>query len=317
MLLEQQSRLSPLSQFALLLGITGAGVLIGTMVIYFLADYMLQAPITQLQEELKKAENASMYRILQFLTTFLYMALPAYLFSVITYKKPLHYLGFTIAPKGKQFFLVVVLVFTALFISSALGDVNKMIPVSDSMTTYFKAMEKEYNESVLVLTNNIESIADFLLALVMLALLPALFEEVFFRGCMQQVFTGLFRNATTGIIVTSIIFSAIHFSFYGFIPRFFLGIMLGYIFYFSKNIWLSITAHFLNNAIALTQLYSLSRNGKLTSEMPDESFPIYYGIFAVVVFVYLFILFKRESEYVISMHNIKNFTNKEDNLTSE
>jgi membrane protease YdiL (CAAX protease family) len=110
----------------------------------------------------------------------------------------------------------------------------------------------------------------------------------------------LMRNAFAGIFITSVIFSAIHFSYYGFLPRLFLGLMLGYIFYFSRNIWLNIIAHFLNNAYPLTAMYGLAMQGKSSEDALQETFPLYYGIIGAVILILLFISFKKESEKVLS-----------------
>jgi membrane protease YdiL (CAAX protease family) len=111
------------------------------------------------------------------------------------------------------------------------------------------------------------------------------------------------RNAFAGIFITSIIFSAIHFSYYGFLPRLFLGLMLGYIFYFSKNIWLNITAHFLNNAYPLTAMYALSRQGRSSEDVLQETYPLYYGVIGAVILIFLFMAFKKESQRVLSYSN--------------
>jgi uncharacterized protein len=129
--------------------------------------------------------------------------------------------------------------------------------------------------------------------------MPAIFEEMLFRGSLQQIMIALTRNAFIGILITSILFSASHVSYYGFLPRLFLGIMLGYLFYFSKNIWLSIIAHFLNNAYSLAVMFALSRTGKLNMEPLDETYPLYYGIIGAAVIILLFIAFDRESKKLL------------------
>ena len=133
-----------------------------------------------------------------------------------------------------------------------------------------------------------------------------MFEEMLFRGCLQPVMINISKNVIAGIIITSILFSALHVSFYGFLSRFALGMILGLIYFYSKNIWLSVTFHFLNNAFGVTQLYSLSRKGLLTAvtASADDTLPLYYGVIALVIIYFAFKVFKRESEVVISMHNL-------------
>lgn len=87
--------------------------------------------------------------------------------------------------------------------------------------------------------------------IMMIAVIPAIGEELIFRGVLLKVFNDIFSNVHVAVIVTSVIFSAIHLQFFGFLPRFFLGIVLAYLFVFTGNIWTAILAHFINNAATL------------------------------------------------------------------
>src|SRR5207344_1198984 len=95
------------------------------------------------------------------------------------------------------------------------------------------------------------SVLSLAINLFIIAFLPALGEELFFRGMMQKLFSQLTKNNHLAIIITSIIFSAIHLQFYGFLPRMVLGIFLGYLLVWSGSLWLPILAHFVNNASAV------------------------------------------------------------------
>ncbi len=180
-----------------------------------------------------------------------------------------------------------------------------MIPLSKSLEQHFKSLEDQYNKEVFAIAN-MKTVQDYIISLIIIALLPAMFEEMLFRGALQPVMINITKNALAGILITSILFSALHASFYGFLPRLVLGLILGYIFYFSKNLWLSIVFHFLNNALGITQMYALSKKGLLTANaMNDDTFLLYYGLIAAVALYVAFKVFKKESEVVISMHNLQ------------
>ena len=89
----------------------------------------------------------------------------------------------------------------------------------------------------------------------LIAILPALGEELFFRGIVQRIFISWTKNPLLGIIIGAFLFSFMHLQFYGFIPRFYLGIIFGLIYFWSGSIWLPILAHFLNNAAAVIILF--------------------------------------------------------------
>ena len=94
----------------------------------------------------------------------------------------------------------------------------------------------------------------------MVALIPALGEELLFRGVVQKIFTGWAKNIHIGVWMSALLFSAMHMQFYGFVPRLLLGAMLGYLFVWSGSLWLSILAHFVNNAAAVIFTYLYQQN---------------------------------------------------------
>ncbi|MFA7081596.1 MAG: type II CAAX endopeptidase family protein [Bacteroidales bacterium] len=96
--------------------------------------------------------------------------------------------------------------------------------------------------------------------IIVLALLPAVLEEVFFRGAMQKTIIQLVRYRFLGILLTSILFSLIHFQPFSSIPRVFLGLFLGYLYVFSKNIFIPILFHFINNLTVVLGSYLFYSN---------------------------------------------------------
>jgi membrane protease YdiL (CAAX protease family) len=303
----QQPKYSAASQLAILMLLTGLGLILGSFISIFIAKTFLHMPLQNLAEALKNEKNADLSRWLQFISTFFCMAVPSLVFARIMNNKPLAFIGFNGAISGKQFFLIVAIMFMALFVSEALSKVNEMIPLSSNMEKYFKGLEDEYNKDIMAIAN-MKTVQDYLLSLFIIAFLPAIFEEMLFRGSLQPIMINLTKNAFAGILITSILFSAIHGSYYGFLPRIALGLIIGYVFYYSKNLWLSSLTHFLYNAFGVTQMYMLSKDGMLTPEaMNDDGVSVYYGLIAAVALYGIFIFFKRESEVEISMYNYRKY----------
>jgi membrane protease YdiL (CAAX protease family) len=143
------------------------------------------------------------------------------------------------------------------------------IPVTTTLTTWNEGMHlggafsgiekwmKELEETAQALTDkmaNVDTIWGLLLNLVVIALIPAVGEEMTFRGVLQQSLTRR-MNPHVAIILSAAIFSFFHFQFYGFLPRLFLGILLGYMFYITGSLWTSILMHFVNNGASVTLYY--------------------------------------------------------------
>ena len=96
-----------------------------------------------------------------------------------------------------------------------------------------------------------DSTVNFLNGLLVLALLPAVGEELVFRGMVQRLLHSMTKNMHVAICLSALIFSAIHLQFYGLVPRFLLGALLGYIYAWTQDLAFPIVAHFFNNASAL------------------------------------------------------------------
>ncbi|PLX06689.1 MAG: hypothetical protein C0594_06605 [Marinilabiliales bacterium] len=142
----------------------------------------------------------------------------------------------------------------------------------------------------------VHSIGDFLVNILMIAIIPAIGEELLFRGIIQKLLIEWTRKTWLGIVLTAIIFSAIHFQFYGFIPRFLLGMLFGYLLIWSKNIWLPIFAHFINNGTAVFVAFLISKNSitKEAETVGSTGDSLIYGVFSLMICGFLlFLLFKK------------------------
>jgi membrane protease YdiL (CAAX protease family) len=204
-------------------------------------------------------------------------------------------LGFTGRIKGSQLGITILIVFFSMFVSASLAYFNEMIPLTDKLKTFFDNLEKDYNDQVeaIITLNNL---TDYIIAVGIMALIPAICEETLFRGGLQNFLTRSTKMPWLSILVISLIFSVVHFSFYGFLSRFFLGIMLGLLYYYSGRLWLSILAHFINNLVAVTAIYILTLQGKSIKEAIEETGGTAWYIAALPVVVILFFWFYRVSQ---------------------
>ena len=115
---------------------------------------------------------------------------------------------------------------------------------------------------------NVDSSGGLIINLIMIAIIPAIGEELFFRGLLQRLIAEWFKNAHIAIFLASFLFAAIHLQFYGFLPRMILGVLFGYLFYWTGSIWIPIFAHLLNNGSAVIISYLVNR-GQVSSGYED------------------------------------------------
>lgn len=305
--MNQRQQISYPLQFLMLLGLVGLFRIFASILIGALGSNLLGVSLFQVPDALNRPQNANISRLLNTLATLIAFLTPAIVFAKIISKRPFSWLGFNKTINGKQLLIVVLITFAGMILSGSLGMLNQKIPLSEGLLKQAQQLENTYKNAMMNMAH-MTSFTDYLLAMLVMALAPAIFEEVLFRGSFQQVFVGWTKNAWVGIIITSILFSAIHFSFFGFLPRIALGLILGLIFYYTNNLWLSILLHFLNNGFVVTQLYILTAQGKAIDKVMDETMPIWWGSIALVLLVVLFRLLMAESSL---LKKEKIVTNKE------
>lgn len=189
--------------------------------------------------------------LIQFLALFV---IPCYLFAYFSDPKPTKYLGLKPA-KPMYFLLSAIVLILALPFVDWLGVFNhQLIPETTPLGKWMKESEEKATQQIIFMLKR-NTIQDLLMNLLFISVFAGVGEELFFRGVLQRIIIRLFKNAWAGIIVTAIIFSAIHFQFYGFIPRFILGIILGLIYWYSGSLWPAIVAHVVYDAFAVVMIY--------------------------------------------------------------
>lgn len=142
-----------------------------------------------------------------------------------------------------------------------------------------------------------KSYGDLALNMLMIAIIPAIGEELLFRGGMQNIFARLFKNKHLAIWATAIIFSAIHVQFFGFFPRMLLGVLFGYLLVWGGSIWLPILAHFINNGLAVTIAFVMQQQGKNMDEIEKvTAFPIIGYILSAIISLVLLVKYYQYSK---------------------
>lgn len=216
---------------------------------------------------LEAADPVTAIRITQTLTTIGAFLVPALLFAYCYNRQWFGYNAANRRPKQSMVNMVLVLSVTLLPVVGVLSAFNQSImPQEGAVAEFMRDLEEAANH-ILELVTSQRSSWDLISNLLVFAVLAGICEEFFFQGTLQPLMMNWTKNPHVGILLTALIFSALHFQFYGFIPRFLLGVYLGYLFYWSRSLWLPILAHVLHNALSLIVDYTLQGRGIDTDNM--------------------------------------------------
>jgi membrane protease YdiL (CAAX protease family) len=230
-------------------------------------------------------------QLIQFLSLF---TIPVFLFAYFSDPQPVKYLGLK---KSTPFYFLVggVILFIALPFVDGLGILNhQLIPENTSLGNWMKSSEEKAMKPMLLLVKQ-NSLQALMLNLLFIAIFAGVGEELFFRGVLQRILIRLFKSPMAGIVVASVLFSAIHFQFYGFLPRFALGMLLGLIYWYSGSLWPAIIAHVVYDAIAVVLFYfnpSLAESQDATFQFANRTV---LAIISAVLVGWLVYLMKKKS----------------------
>lgn len=177
---------------------------------------------------------------------------------------------------GQSWLLLLVAMPLVLFLLA----VSKQLPLPEA----FRSME-ESMEQLLRGLLQMENIWELLANLTLIAFLPALGEELVFRGVLQQQLMRRIANPWVAILVTAIIFSAIHGQFDGFLSRLLLGFLLGWLYWRTRNFWIPVAAHFFNNGLQVVGQYLYHREVSTVDLEKDIDIPWFAAAVSALLIV--------------------------------
>ena len=195
--------------------------------------------------------------------------------------------------------LAVIIVVSFMFVNTIFIEWNMNITFPDFMRGFENwAREKEEELSMVTeFLTEFSSTKQFIVVFIVVAILPAMGEELIFRGILQNKFFIYFKNIHVAILLSAILFSGFHLQFYGFIPRLFLGILFGYIYYWSGNLWYPILGHFINNGFTLVLIY-LYQTGHINLNIENqEAYPLNIILIFSVITIYMLFSFWKQFQY--------------------
>lgn len=235
-------------------------------------------------------------KIMQLVQSICIFVVPPFILAYLSSKKPLEFLHLNKKVDCKRVSMVVVFLILIIPAINLLGSLNQQIVLPKALSA-IEIWMKDSERLMAKLTEqllSVHSLSELALNLVVIAVIPALGEELFFRGAIQSVLQQKMRLIIT-IWVTAILFSAIHMQFYGFFPRLLLGAFFGYLLLWSGSLLLPMVAHFTNNAVAVVFFY-LKYNGYKVIDIDTigTGSTLWVGVLSTLVVVFGFVFLKKQ-----------------------
>jgi membrane protease YdiL (CAAX protease family) len=298
-ILNQFRSFSPFLKLLFLLMLVIAGMLISTMLGALIALPFYGTDSLQIlfgKSDLSNPVHIAYLKFMQIFSHFGMFIIPAFLYATLLESGRKSFFLFN----HRMSFLVVLI--GGFVMVLLLPFVNYLAELNLSMTlpsglqgleNLMRGIEESAEKMVIAFVSQTEWYA-LVVNLFMIAFIPAIGEELIFRGVLQRKLGQWFHNTHLAVFVSAFIFSAIHMQFFGFLPRFFLGIVLGYMFVWSGSLWMPMFAHFVNNALAVAIAWlhasgyiadDLDSFGNL-NEAPSQLFLITLMAFAVLALLW-------------------------------
>ena len=229
--------------------------------------------------------------------TFFMFFVPAIIFAYTIVHEPDKYIG------ARNYFPPVLILLAIGFMLFLLPTIDILGYFNHKMTLppSLHGLDRWIHDSearaaaIVKIVLDMKTVGDLLISLFVVAILPAVSEEFFFRGCLQTIFERWTKNTHWAVWIGAFIFSFMHFEFLGFVPRLLMGAGLGYLFAWSGSIWPSVAAHCLNNGLAVWGYYAWQHHMVKTN--PDSNVPMFgqswIYILSTATALFILIIYRR------------------------
>lgn len=242
----------------------------------FLICYILTMVLSYLIGRIMTANIAGALRISALVQDVLAFIVPAVGTAMLVTRRPAVLLCLTRKPAVPLLLLVVAMAFISVPAQEAVVYWNYNIRLPESMAAVeemFRRLEESAAQSLQAITGD-TSIAGLILNILVLGIGAGVAEELLFRGCFQRLLTTAGVNAHVAIWTVAFVFSAMHFQFFGFVPRMLLGAYFGYLLLWSGSIWVPVAAHALNNTLyTVAEFYRLRYSDVPAADNMPELWP--------------------------------------------
>jgi uncharacterized protein len=246
-------------QFIFTLGVGLFTTLITLALGFLMATPFVDKSVFELMEGIEMGDSSSIgfMKYLQIVSHLGMFIIPSIIVAWFLGRYVIRYLYLDKLPETK------VLILSALLIFVAVPFINYILELNSQMHfhEYLRGIEEwmrrseENAERMTKMFLKVETLNGLFFNLFMIAVIPAIGEELMFRGVLMRIFSRWTSSGHLAVWITAIVFSAIHIQFFGFFPRMILGVLFGYLVLYTGSLWPAIIAHFVNNAAAVIFYY--------------------------------------------------------------
>ena len=271
--------------------VLGCSLVFGLLGMYLISS-VTGMPLREVQAiDFTDPSTGSAQKILVLVNSIAVFLAPALLYAYFADPRPLHFLRLNTRSQRWHWPVAVAIILVAIPSAFWLGELNKGLDISRLMPGFDKWMRESEtgNNKIIEAFLSGQTLQDLFVNLLILAAVPAIGEELFFRGLLQKGIIRSTRNVWLGILLSAFIFSAIHLQFLTFLTRFEMGIILGALFWYSGSLWIPILAHFVFNGL---QVFVAYWKPGMTEAPPEAVTAGWVGVSFLLVILIIVILRK-------------------------
>ncbi len=236
----------------------------------FVVCYMLTMACVYALNLVLSDRPAAILRISAVLQDVFTFVAPAIITALIVTRRPAELLCIPSVPTVTMIFIVVGILFVSIPAQEAVIYWNYNIELPASMSSFEESarkMESASFKAMCTLLGN-TSVWALLVNILIIGLAAGFSEELLFRGCFQRLLTTGGVNKHVAVWTVAIVFSSLHFQFFGFVPRVLLGAYFGYLLVWTRSLWMPALAHMLNNIMFVLTSWKHLHDGKPLTDEP-------------------------------------------------
>lgn len=264
--INSSDRRNPLSSFFLIIAFAVVGLFIGNflglLAILPFFDFDLSQTTTFLSDPLSSQAGRVPLLLVQGVTSVAAFIIAPLLYMYYYERRSQKDLLLTSSPIWPSIVLTLLITQAFMFVNTPIIEWNMNINLPEFMNSFelWAQQQEQYLNEITQYVTHFDDLPQLILGLIVIAIIPGVGEELLFRGLIQRKLSEIFKNPHIAIWVAGFLFGLFHFQFYGLVPRMLLGVLFGYLYWWSGSLMLAMLAHFFNNGFTLIMVYLYQRD---------------------------------------------------------